>query len=236
MEGRAMEQPKLWQVSLPLAVSRGYVAPIVSVGQALQHGDTGIGTQAETGELVVFLDGVCHVPLEDGSVQPARRAAQLCQLSIAPFDHYAPVFLTGDLGRMADFVGVLEGRSEVSRGRNSFHLVVAAGTIERAVVSGTKAYQATEGLTERGKTSTTMLENVSGRIVGTRRPAYLEPSGRDCWRFVLLAEDGSSMGHLLGLSGASLACQICRYESAELRLPPARAFSRIDMGRRAGTY
>lgn len=224
-----MEQAKLWQVSLPLAVSRGFVSPVVSVGQALEHGDTGIGTAAETGELVAFLNGVCHVPQEEGPTLPARRGLSLCQVSIAPFDHYAPVFLTGKLDHVKDFVHVLEGRQEVSRGRNSFHLLLATGTIRRAVISGTKAYQATEGQSAPTKETST-LNDVSVRIVGTRRPAYLEPSGRNCWRFVLLTEDGASMGHLLGLCGASLACQICRYDAAELRLPPGRAFSRIDMG------
>lgn len=224
-----MGQTRLWQVSLPLAVSRGCLSPMVTVAQALDHGDTGIGTQAETGELVVFIDGVCHVPTEDDTTKVARKGMSLCQVSVAPFDHYAPVFLTGDLGHMPDFTHVLESRPEVAKGRNSFHLMVATGTLHRAVISDTKAYRATEGAGESPKETTT-LEDVSARIVGTRRPGYLEPSGRTCWRFVLLTEDGESMGHLLGLSGASLACQICRYDGAELRLPPARAFSHIDMG------
>lgn len=228
------DQTRLWQVSLPRAVSRGFVAPLVRVGEVLEHGDTGIGAMAETGGLAVLCDGVCHAYGKGGTVREVRSHEQLCQVTVGKFDHYAPVFLTSGIKSVRDLTKALEARSEVAKGRNSFHLAVATGTFGRVVLSGPKAYQSGEGVaaTEAAgepRDGVVELADVSGRIVGTRRPAYLEPSGRICWRFALLSEDGRVLGHLLGLSGASLACQICRYDAAELHLPPAKAFSKVDM-------
>lgn len=221
----------LWQMGVARAAALGCRSACARVDEALKHGDVGFAQQAGSGELALFLNGVCYEPNDAGGVHMARGCERLCYCSVGQFDHYAPVFLSGDLSDLAELRKQLDGRREVVRARNHVQLMMATGTLGHAVISGISApREATSAVRDDELNKAVFeLENVTGSLVGRRAPGYLEPSQPAGWRFVFLSEGRTCMGRLLGASDLSLACQISSFDGIDLRLPASREFNDLAL-------
>ena len=234
MAQTSVERRALWEASVRKAVGLGYLEPVASVGEALEHGDVGFGYLASSGSLAAIVNGVCYGVGDDGSVSACPESTCLCQVCLGWFDHYAPVFLTGGSGSIDELTHALDARREVERRANCPQVVLAAGTIGRAVLSGVPRRQGGADATGhsdvdvRGETVVELTE-VSGKVVGMRMPRYLSVGCPSEWRFVLLGEENDILGCLLGASGMSLACQLTSFDSIELELPADRRFSQIEL-------
>jgi len=223
-----MEKRYLWQASVLPAVSSGFVSPVTTVGEASSHGDSGICSVAGTGGLACIVNGVCRTSCTEGGVLAADDI-KLCQATVGDFDPYASVFLCSQVGSIAAFQEVLEGRPEIAKTRNSVHMVLGAGRIGHAFLSETSAEGPEGGQAASCRKTVQEHRDVEGTVLGVRRPNYLEVGGKSRWRFVFLAEDGGCLGHLLGCSDMTLACQITRFDGLVLDLPQAKAFSKADI-------
>lgn len=221
----------LWQMGVSQAVDNGCRGACVRVDEALDHGDVGFGLRAGSGELAVFRNGVCYELSDSSEVTMARSNERLCQCLIGPFDHYAPVFLSGDLNDLASLRALLDSRREVARARNHPQLMMATGTLRYAVLSGARMSQDSgwDGGASAPQKAVMELEDVSGSIIGRRIPGFLAPHEPTGWRFVFLSEDRTRMGRLLGASGLSLACQITSFEGIDLHLPASREFNELAL-------
>lgn len=230
--GRCMSN-SLWQMGVAKAAYGGCRSACVSVGEALDHGDVGLGLQAGSAELAVFMNGVCYRLTGGCGVSMARLGDRLCQCLVGPFDHYVPVFLSGELGDLGELRALLDARREVARRQNHPQFMMAAGTLEHAVLSGARVsdtYSEGVGETGLGYAKTVVeLEDVAGSLVGMRMPTFLAPGEPAGWRFAFIGEGRTCMGRLLGASGLSLACQITSFDGVDLHLPASREFNELAL-------
>lgn len=217
----------LWQMGVSQAANSGCRSACVRVDEALDHGDVGFGLRAGSGELVVFMNGVCYELGDDSGVSMARSCDRLCHCLVGPFDHYAPVFLSGDLEDLAGLRSLLDQRREVARSRNHPQLMMATGTLAHAVLSGGHMNDAEDG--EGPAKAVFELEDASGSIVGRRIPGFLAPGEPAGWRFDFISEDHMRLGRLLGASGLSLACQISSFDGIDVHLPNTREFNELKL-------
>lgn len=219
----------LWQMGVAQAVQAGQRCACTTVGEALSHGDVGFAQQAVTGELALMVNGVCYFLTSSSSAEVARPKDGLCRCLVGYFDHYAPVFLSGDLLSLSQLGRILDERPEVAKKRNHPQLLLGAGTLGRAVLSGPANPQPNDdALDDRALGKTVIQVNgVSGLIVGRRVPGYLTPGEPEGWRYGFVSEDHKVMGRLLGASELSVACQLSVYGGIESCLPTSRAFDEL---------
>ena len=215
------------------ALALGHLDATCTAHDALSHGDVGIGSFEGLGGEMVVLNGVAYNGAPDGSIHLVAQYEPVSFCMVAPFDHYAPVFLSGAVGSVESLLEVLDSRREVAKGRNSLHSFIGTGTIEhlrvRSVDRFSRPYptlaEATEGqhVFER--------ESVDGTLVGFRIPPYLSGVNMPGWHLHFIDERRRFGGHVLSFSAASLACQITRHDGYELSLPRDRAFSELPLER-----
>ena len=62
---------KMYQVSTLQALAMGYTKDVITVGELLEHGDTGLGTFRNVDGEMIMIDGHCYRALDDGSVAEA---------------------------------------------------------------------------------------------------------------------------------------------------------------------
>ncbi|MGN0287519.1 MAG: acetolactate decarboxylase [Atopobiaceae bacterium] len=225
----------LWQMGSVRAVGAGLTAACVSVGEALRHGDVGFARQEGTTDPAVFVNGVCYRIGPSCQAVAAGPKEGLCLCLVAPFDHYAPVFLESGVDTLDGLGAILDQRPEVAKKRNHPQLMVGAGTLGRAVLSGPRAPQAVDDQLSDAALGKTVVQvsDVSGTIVGRRIPTCVVPDESGQWCYTFVSEDHRLMGWLLGASSISLACQIGVYDGITLCLPDLRAYDEMDLDEKA---
>lgn len=223
----------LWQASTLGALMLGRYEATTTVGAALEHGDVGLGTFEGVGGELIVLNGIAYNATVEGKVDLLRSSTPVSFCTVAPFDHYAPVFLSGGLTDLDALKAALDSRREVSHAANSLHAVMATGTFShvriRSIAKQHKPYPPLDEATLSQRVFD--LDNVNGTIVGVRFPSYLAQVNMPGWHLHLITEDRRRGGHLLGLEGGSLACQITRFDDFELSLPHDKSFARLDLSR-----
>ena len=63
-----MKNNTMYQVSTLQALVLGYSRTVVTVGELLKHGDTGLGTFEGVGGEMIVTDGHCYCAANDGTV------------------------------------------------------------------------------------------------------------------------------------------------------------------------
>jgi acetolactate decarboxylase len=230
LEEETTKRP-VWQASTLNALALGHFDATCTAFEALRHGDVGLGSFEGLGGEMVVLNGVAYNGAPDGTARLVAQYEPVSFCMMAPFDHYAPVFLSGPVDSVDGLVAVLEQRREVMKGRNALHSCIATGTVShlrvRSVDRFSRPYprlsDATEGqhVFER--------ERIDGTIVGFRVPGYLSGVGLPGWHFHFIDEHRRFGGHVIAFGQASLACQITRHDAYELSLPEDRSFSELSL-------
>lgn len=219
----------LWQASTFGALSLGHCERVATVGDALARGDVGIGAAAGPDGEVAITGGVAYDGRAGGSAVELSADSPLSCCAVVPFDHYAAVFLSGDLVDLDALVSSLDGRREVSKAANSLHAVIATGTFSRVAISasGERDLPSDGGLSTAG--GGLELDQAEGTVVGVRFPGYLAGVGMSGWHLHFVSQDRGTAGHLLGFRDASLACQISRHDELNLVLPDGRGFAALGL-------
>jgi acetolactate decarboxylase len=190
-------------------------AGVAQVSEVSSHGDVGIAHGAD-GREVVISDGVAYASGDDGPASPLPRDASLESCQVAFFDHYSPVFLANDLASLSDLLRSLDVRRVVSRSPEAIFVLMATGSFGEVDVK-----------CDDGRVLDFI--GLEGTLVGVRMPVSLGSVSNVGWHLHLLSQGRKIAGHLLGFDGASLACQVCRYDECSVRLPSARCAARSPM-------
>ena len=62
---------KMFQVSTLQALALGYSKTVITVGQLMKHGETGLGTFEDVNGEMIAIDGKCYRAMQDGTVEEA---------------------------------------------------------------------------------------------------------------------------------------------------------------------
>ncbi len=222
---------KMYQVSTLQALSLGYTRAVVTVGELLRHGDTGLGTFEDVNGEMIVLEGNCY------------RADQNGRVTVVPPDTGIPFAavagLTGEqrfsLDGMPDIEAVrteLTRRIEERFGLNSMHVVRIDGEFERVDARSEAPYRShhislKQILSENQRAF--LFENVRGSLVGVYFPDYMDGINMPGWHLHFLSEDRTLGGHVFDVSIRTGAAKVDKISSIEIDLPREAAFDTYSL-------
>ena len=198
----------------------------MSVGEALGHGDFGIGCCDRLGGEVVIVDGKAFECTVDGPPAAMTKAEPLPFVDIAEFAASESLAVS-DLD-LAGFTAAVEGRL---LSRNLFHAVRLDGVLARVRIRATpRQHHPLPPLDEvtRTQVETDLVER-RGTLVGFWAPAIYQGIAVAGLHLHFLADDRRAGGHVLEVTVGEGALRLTAYARLHLRLPVDDLFLRTEL-------
>lgn len=219
---------RLYQVSTIDALLQGVYDGTVTVASLEREGDTGTGTFDRLDGELTMLDGEVWQARADGSV---TRATADETTPFAAVTRFRPD-RTGLLGPAGNLTATQERLSTYLSSTNLFAMVRADGTFDHVKVRAPRAQSkpypdlvdatADQGVHER--------RNVSGTLVGTYTPPYVEGVAITGWHLHFISADHSFGGHVLeSASDGTARVGIDDLSSFTVVLPVGTDFTETDL-------
>lgn len=221
-----MPENKMYQVSTLQALALGYSRAVVSAGELLQKGDTGLGTFENVDGEMIVMEGRCYRADQDGRVSVVDPKTGV------PFAAVARLYGEHrfELGAMPNIDSVRSELTERIEGRfglNSMHVVRIDGEFEKVDARSESPYRSHHVTLKEilGKTQKAFVfENIRGSLVGVYFPDFMDGINMPGWHLHFLSEDLTKGGHVFDVNvreGTAMVDKIC---SMELDLPKEAAF------------
>ena len=221
-----MSDSKMYQVSTLQALALGYSRAVISAGELLQRGDTGLGTFEDVDGERIVMEGCCYRADQDG------RVCVVAPETGVPFA--AVSMLVGEqrlsLSAVPDIEAVrsiLTEGIEERFGLNSMHVVRVDGAFDRVDARSESPYRSHHVTLKQilGKTQKAFLfENIRGSLVGVYFPDYMDGINMPGWHLHFLSEDRQWGGHVFDVSVRSATALVDKISSVEIDLPREAVF------------
>ncbi len=221
-----------YQVSTLNALMLGYYDGIVTIGELLENGDTGLGTfHALDGEMIL-LDGVVYQAKADGSVQIQDEDTLVPFAAVTYFDEDIALTDLSDITDIEELKALLDREIlAATENPNLFYFAKIEGDFSmvhvRSVPAQEKPYLPLQEITETQKEY--IYENVGGTIIALRCPNYVEGINMPGWHLHFISDDGTMGGHLLDMSLITGDGQVDVTNGYSLYLPEDAAFGELDL-------
>ena len=221
-----MPENKMYQVSTLQALALGYSRAVVSAGELLQKGDTGLGTFENVDGEMIVMEGRCYRADQDGQVSVVDPKTGVPFAAVARLDgeHRFELNAMPNIDAVrAELTERIEGRF----GLNSMHVVRIDGEFEKVDARSESPYRSHHVTLKEilGKTQKAFVfENIRGSLVGVYFPDFMDGINMPGWHLHFLSEDRTKGGHVFDVSvreGTAMVDKIC---SMELDLPKEAAF------------
>ena len=221
-----MPENKMYQVSTLQALALGYSRAVVSAGELLQKGDTGLGTFENVDGEMIVMEGRCYRADQDGQVSVVDPKTGVPFAAVARLygEHRFELNAMPNIDSVrAELTERIEGRF----GLNSMHVVRIDGEFEKVDARSESPYRSHHVTLKEilGKTQKAFVfENIRGSLVGVYFPDFMDGINMPGWHLHFLSEDRTKGGHVFDVSvrtGTAMVDKIC---SMELDLPKEAAF------------
>lgn len=216
----------MYQVSTLQALAMGYNKAVITVGELLRHGDTGLGTfEGVDGEMIV-VDGVCYRATVDGSVvlAPPEQGVPFSSVSRLRGERAFPLEAVGSIEALKE---TLTLRIEEDFGLNSMHMVRIDGRFER-VCARSESGQYTQHVTLKemleGNQQDFFFDDVDGTLVCVHYPDYMDGINAPGWHLHFLSADRKRGGHVFDCKLLSAQARLDKISRIEMQLPDSPAF------------
>ncbi|MBQ6756756.1 MAG: acetolactate decarboxylase [Oscillospiraceae bacterium] len=222
---------KMYQISTLQALALGYSRAVVTAGELLREGNTGLGTFEDVNGEMIVLDGHCYRADEDGAV------TEVAPDTGVPFAAVAR--LTGEqrfsLGAMTSLNAI---REELTRkieerfGLNSMHVVRIEGVFDKVDARSEAPYRSHHVSLKDilGKNQKAFIfENIRGSLVGVYFPDYMDGINMPGWHLHFLSEDRTKGGHVFDVSLREGAALVDKITNIEIDLPKEAAFDTYSL-------
>ena len=217
---------KMYQVSTLQALALGYSRAVISAGELLREGNTGLGTFEDVNGEMIVIDGHCYRADQDGNVTMVPSETGV------PFAAVAG--LTGEqifqFGNMPDISSV---RTELTRkieerfGLNSMHVVRIDGIFDMVDARSEAPYRSHHVTLKEvlGKNQKAFIfENIRGSLVGIYFPDYMDGINMPGWHLHFLSEDRSKGGHVFDVCIREGTVKVDKITNIYINLPKEAAF------------
>jgi len=218
----------LFQVSTIDALLAGVYDPQATVGEALTHGDFGLGTfEGLNGELILF-EGQVYQAAYDGTISRMPAETGTPFIAVTHFDRDQQLEVTADQ-TYADFKIWLESALP---SRNMIYAVRVDGhfshMVYRSVPRQTKPYPP---LAEASKEQAVFeQQNLRGSLIGFWCPSFVKGLNVPGFHLHFLSDDRQHGGHLLDFSMSAGTVSLDDTNGWNLDLPKTAAFLDSDLG------
>lgn len=219
-------QNRMYQVSTLQALALGYSRAVMSAGELIQEGDTGLGTFEDVNGEMIVMGGHCYRADQDGSV------TEVAPETGVPFAVVTKLY--GEqrfpLREVPDIASVrleLTKKIEEDFGLNSMHVVRIDGEFTKVDARSEAPYRSHHVTLKEvlGKTQKAFVfENIRGSLVGVYFPDYMDGINMPGWHLHFLSEDRSKGGHVFDVSVREGMANVDKISSIVINLPKEAAF------------
>lgn len=131
---------KIYQVSTLQALAMGYTKKVITVGELLQYGDTGLGIFENVDGEMIVLDGHCYRAMEDGRVVEADPGMGVPFSSVTKLQGDLE-FEISDIKNIEDLKRLLTDKVDEGFGLNSMHMVRIDGHFSKIFARSESGYE-----------------------------------------------------------------------------------------------
>lgn len=217
---------KMFQVSTLQALAMGYTRKVTTVGELMEHGDTGLGTFEDVNGEMIALDGHCYRAAKDGAVTEAPLDEGVPFASVAPFAA-EKVFDLESITDIESLKDQLDLAIEEWFGLNSIHIVKIDGEFERISARSELSFRSQHISLKRILDMTQRsfeFDNVKGTLVCVYYPDYLDGINAPGWHLHFLSEDRTLGGHTFDVVLKHGTVSMQKLTGVEIELPTEPAF------------
>ena len=226
-----MKSNKIYQASTLQALALGYTRPVVTVGELLEHGDTGLGTFENVDGEMIVVDGVCYQAKQDGSIVPASEETGV-PFAVSGFVKDGRKFEIEELTDIESIKQELTLRIEEDFGLNSIHIARIDGWFESVHARAGAPYRS-QHVTLKNILSKTQkdfcFERLYGTLVCVYYPDYMDGINAAGWHLHFISQDRTLGGHVFQVSIRSGECLLQKMDRIEIQLPREAAFDTYSL-------
>ena len=222
---------KMYQVSTLQALALGYSRSVITAGELLQEGDTGLGTFEDVNGEMIVMDGNCYRADQDGNVTIVSPDMGVPFAAVAKF-YGEQKFPLKNMPDIASIREELTKKIEERFGLNSLHIVRIEGYFEKVDARSESPYRSQhvalkEVLNQNQKAF--LLENMSGTLVGVYFPDYMDGINMPGWHLHFLSDDKLKGGHVFDVSVRDSVAKVDKITSIFIDLPKSPAFDTYSL-------
>lgn len=225
------DRTKIFQVSTLQALALGYTRAVVTVGEMMKHGETGLGTFEDVNGEMIVIDGKCYRATENGTVEEAGDDRGVPFSTVAYMDGCREFELSGDYD-MASLRDELNNRIEEDFGLNSMHFIQIKGTFEKIYARSEAPYRSHHITlkTMLDKTQTSFeFNDIKGSVVGVYYPDYMDGINASGWHLHFVNEERTMGGHVYELRIKKGLVRLSKKSCIEIQLPKDAAFDTYSL-------
>jgi len=226
-----MTEDKMFQVSTLQALALGYSKTVITVGELLKHGDTGLGTFEDVNGEMLLTEGHCFRADQSGNV------VEMPDDTGVPFTSVA--FLTGkrkfELGAVSgieELKTILDNRIEEDFGLNSMHMVRIDGDFEKISARSEAPYKSHHvTLKEILKTNQEefYFNDIKGSLICVYYPDYMDGINAPGWHLHFVSDDRKKGGHVFDLVMKRGTVLMDKLNRIEIQFPKEAAFDTYSL-------
>lgn len=221
----------MFQVSTLQALAMGYSRTVITVGELLRHGDTGLGTYEDVNGEMILVDGHAYRADVNGSITEtdASFGVPFCAVTSLAGKR---VFSLNGIGDMDALKRELNLKIEEDFGLNSMHVARIDGFFPFVSARSEAPYHS------QHITLKEMLKNnqkdfrfteISGTLVCVYFPDYMDGINAPGWHLHFVSEDRSLGGHVFNLSLREGNVRLDKISRLEIQLPTEAAFDTYSL-------
>ena len=221
----------MYQVSTLQALALGYNRAVISAGELIQEGDTGLGTFEDVNGEMIVMDGHCYRADQRGHVTMVAPETGVPFAAVAKL--YGKQQFT--LKDMPDFESVqteLTRKIEEVFGLNSMHIVRIDGEFEKVDARSEAPYKSQHISLKEILSQTQeafLFENIRGSLVGVYFPDYMDGINMPGWHLHFLSEDRSKGGHVFDVCIREGTVNADKISNIFIKLPEEAAFDTYSL-------
>lgn len=211
---------KMYQVSTLQALAMGYTKDVITVGELLEHGDTGLGTFRNVDGEMIMIDGHCYRALDDGSVAEADPGMGVPFSSVTRFQGQRE-FGISNTKSIEDLKLILNNKVEEGFGLNSMHVVRIDGHYNKVYARSVAGYEARfvtlkEILSENQKEF--CFEDIDGSLVCVYYPDHMDGINAAGWHMHFISKGRRQGGHVFDAVISEAVAKIDKISRIEIQL------------------
>ena len=231
------QKTKMFQISTLQALSMGYTRSVTTVGELLEHGDTGLGTFEDVNGEMIVADGKCYRAAKDGFVEEAPPDEGVPFASVARFSS-GKTFELDSITDIESLKDQLDLAIEEWFGLNSIHIVRIDGEFTRVSARSELAFRSQHISLKRILDVTQRsfeFDNVAGTLVCVYYPDYMNGINAPGWHLHFLSEDRKIGGHTFDVVLKHGTVSMQKLTGVEIQLPTEPAFDTYSLTNASGS-
>ena len=217
---------KIYQVSTLQALALGYSRAVISAGELLKEGDTGLGTFEDVNGEMIVMDGHCYRADQNGNVTVVEPETGVPFAAVAKL-YGEQQFALKDIKDIDSLRKELTRKIEEVFGLNSMHIVRIDGEFEMVNARSEAPYRSHHITLKEvlGRTQKSFIyENIRGSLVGVYFPDYLDGINMPGWHLHFLSENRSKGGHVFDVCIRDGTAKADKISNIYINLPEDAAF------------